>query len=67
MSCSECSLRTQDACTCWVCEFGQFQLDGSASAVAWLHKNIVSMKTLWLKISLDMPRRLLQDIMEGGM
>lgn len=43
-----------------------FQLDGSASATSWLHRNIVSMQTLNLKISLDLPQRTLQDVMEGG-
>jgi hypothetical protein len=44
----------------------QFWLDGSFSAISWLHRNIVSMQELVLGISLALPLRLLQDVMEGG-
>lgn len=43
-----------------------FQLDGSVSAIYWLHKNIVSMQQLWLTISVSLPAKTLQDVMESG-
>jgi hypothetical protein len=44
----------------------EFQLDGSCSAVSWLHKNIVSMRNLRLALSCPMPKKMLQDLMAVG-
>lgn len=43
-----------------------FQLDGSLSGVAWLHKNIKSMQKLDLRLNISYPRRMLQDVMKVG-
>jgi hypothetical protein len=43
-----------------------FKLDGSPSAIAWLHKNIASMQRLFLDISVELPDVLLQGLIDVG-
>jgi hypothetical protein len=43
-----------------------FELGGSPSAIFWLHKNIVSMRTLNLKLNLDFPTQLVQAMIADG-
>jgi hypothetical protein len=42
------------------------KLDGSCASIAWLHKNIVSVLQLKLTITLDLPTKLLQDLLSVG-
>jgi hypothetical protein len=44
----------------------RFELDGSFSSVSWLHKNIVSMRKLYLTLSVGMPGNMLQDLWDVG-
>jgi hypothetical protein len=44
----------------------EFLMDGSCSAISWLHKNIVAMRKLDLVISTNLPEKCLQDLMEAG-
>lgn len=58
-TCSE----LQDVSVSWQDHSIDFKLDGSASAVSWLHKNIVSVTTLELEITVGLPLKMLQDVM----
>jgi hypothetical protein len=42
----------------------EFDLDGSPSAIFWLH--IVSVKDLYLKLNVDFPKQLVQALIAGG-
>jgi hypothetical protein len=44
----------------------EWVLDGSFSAMLWLHKNIVSIQSLYLEIVPKLPDQLLQGLLEGG-
>lgn len=50
----------------WHDNFIDFNLDGSVSGSAWLLKNIVSMQSLSLTTSFNMPQEVLADVMKGG-
>lgn len=63
------------SCTClglqrmrlsWRDHSVDFELAGSATATAWLHKHIASMQKLRLKISFKLPRETLQDVLKEG-
>jgi hypothetical protein len=41
-------------------------LNGSLSAMAWLHKNIVAIKQLSLTLTFDPPKQLLRDVFRDG-
>jgi hypothetical protein len=43
-----------------------FELDGSPSAICWLHKNIVSIQTLYLTLTFNPPKQLLQGLLAAG-
>jgi hypothetical protein len=43
-----------------------FELDGSPTAIAWLHKNIVSMRRLSLEVAFSPPKQLLQGLIADG-
>lgn len=56
----------RDMSVSWQGHSIEFGLGGSVTAAYWLHKNIVTMQHLSLFISFDMPRRMLQDIIDGA-
>jgi hypothetical protein len=43
-----------------------FKLNGSPSAISWLHKYIVTMKDLHLLLTFNPPKQLLQDLFKDG-
>jgi hypothetical protein len=43
-----------------------FTLNGSPSAISWLHKNIVTIKELSLTLEFNPPKQLLQDLFKDG-
>jgi hypothetical protein len=43
-----------------------FDLNGCTSSISWLHKNIASIKTLFLAISFDAPPQLLRGLVTAG-
>jgi hypothetical protein len=43
-----------------------FELNGSLSAMSWLHKNIVTIKQLALSLTFKPPKQLLQDLFADG-
>jgi hypothetical protein len=44
----------------------RFDLDGSLSAISWLHKNIVSIRHLSLALTFNPPKQLLQGLFADG-
>jgi hypothetical protein len=44
----------------------RFDLNGSPSAISWLHKNIVSIRHLSLALTFNPPKQLLQDLFVDG-
>jgi hypothetical protein len=42
------------------------ELNGSPSAITWLHKNIVSIQDLNLELRFDAPDKLLLGLLEAG-
>lgn len=43
-----------------------FAMDGSPSAICWLHKNIVSITTLYLTVTFNPPQQLLQGLIAAS-
>lgn len=47
-------------------EYLEFELDGSLSVICWLHKNIVSIRSLGLRLKFSPPKQLLQSLFAGS-
>lgn len=43
-----------------------FTLSASPSAISWLHKNIVSIKSLFLEVTFNLPTQLLQGLVSAS-
>jgi hypothetical protein len=43
-----------------------FELNGCPSSISWLHKNIASIRTLYLTITFNAPPQLLRGLIAAG-